>query len=72
MTEIVLPGMVERGRGLIVNMSSSVAGRPMFTMYGAAKAFVDYFSQSLSYEYEDKGITIQVTFRSFFLILFPH
>ena len=60
MTEIVLPGMVKRRRGLIINMSSSVAGRHMFTVYGATKAFADYFSQALSYEYEDKGVTVQV------------
>ena len=70
MTQIVLPGMVRRRRGLIVNVSSAIAKLPAATLasYGASKSFVDYFSTALSYEYEDKGITIQVSlnyFRSF-------
>ena len=60
MHEIVLPGMVKRKRGLILNISSTTALQPMFCVYGATKAFVDYFSEAVSYEYEDKGITIQV------------
>jgi len=64
MTQIVLPGMVQRKRGLIVNVSSGIAMLPAATLatYGASKAFADYFSKALSYEYEDKGITIQVKF----------
>ena len=62
MIECVLPGMVERKRGLIINVSALIARVPVatFACYGASKCFIDYFSQALSYEYEDKGITIQV------------
>ena len=60
MTEIVLPGMVERRRGLVINVSSQIAIRPALSIYGSTKAFMDYFSQALSYEYENKGIVIQV------------
>lgn len=60
MNQVVLPGMVNRGRGLIVNFSSGTALRPMFPIYGATKTFVDYFSQALDLEYADKGVTIQV------------
>ena len=60
MHQVVLPGMVKRKRGLIVNISSTTALKPMFPIYGGSKVFIDYFSQALSYEYEDKGITIQV------------
>jgi 3-hydroxy acid dehydrogenase / malonic semialdehyde reductase len=49
MTRLVLPGMVERGRGHIVNIGS-VAGTypyPGGNVYGATKAFVQQFSLAL-------------------------
>ena len=48
-TRLLLPGMMERGRGHIVNIGS-VAGEfpyPGGNVYGAAKAFVHQFSQNL-------------------------
>ncbi|XP_076800020.1 very-long-chain 3-oxoacyl-CoA reductase-like [Clavelina lepadiformis] len=61
MTQVVLPGMVKRKRGLVLNLSSFAAVKPVknYAMYSATKTFVDYFAQALSYEYESKGITIQ-------------
>lgn len=63
MHEIVLPKMVEKKKGVIINLSSGSKIKPFafISMYGASKAFIDYFSQALSYEYEDKGIIIQVS-----------
>ncbi|MBU3078820.1 SDR family NAD(P)-dependent oxidoreductase [Sphingomonas quercus] len=51
-----------RGSGTIVNMASIVAVAPELLngVYGAAKAFVLAFSQSLHHELSDKGIRIQV------------
>ena len=49
MTRRILPGMKERARGHIVNISS-VAGSyhyPSANVYGASKAFVTYFSLAL-------------------------
>lgn len=49
MTRAILPGMVARGRGHIVNLGS-VAGQfpyPGGNVYGATKAFVDQFSLNL-------------------------
>ena len=49
MTRAMLPGMVERGRGHVVNLGS-VAGQspyPGGNVYGATKAFVDQFSLNL-------------------------
>ncbi|CAK8678130.1 unnamed protein product [Clavelina lepadiformis] len=61
MTQVVLPAMVKRKRGLVLNLSSFAAVKPVknYAMYSATKKFVDYFAQALSYEYESKGITIQ-------------
>uniref|UniRef100_A0A3Q3AQM8 Hydroxysteroid (20-beta) dehydrogenase 2 n=1 Tax=Kryptolebias marmoratus TaxID=37003 RepID=A0A3Q3AQM8_KRYMA len=61
MTRLVLPSMVERGTGLIINISSEVGARPqpLLALYSASKVFVTYFSQCLHAEYKSKGITIQ-------------
>uniref|UniRef100_A0AAQ6IQE2 Hydroxysteroid (20-beta) dehydrogenase 2 n=1 Tax=Anabas testudineus TaxID=64144 RepID=A0AAQ6IQE2_ANATE len=61
MTRMVLPGMVERGTGLIINISSQVGihPQPLLSLYCASKIFVTYFSQCLHAEYKSKGITVQ-------------
>ncbi|XP_068601025.1 hydroxysteroid (20-beta) dehydrogenase 2 isoform X2 [Brachionichthys hirsutus] len=61
MTRLVLPGMVERGRGLIINVSSGLGihPQPLLTMYSATKIFVTHFSRCLHAEYKSKGIIVQ-------------
>ncbi|XP_008282270.1 17-beta-hydroxysteroid dehydrogenase type 3 [Stegastes partitus] len=61
MCRIILPGMANRGKGLIVNISSGIASIPfpLYTLYSASKVFVERFSQCLQAEYKDKGIIIQ-------------
>jgi len=61
MTRIVLPGMVERSRGAIVNVSSGSGAMPvpLLTVYSATKAYVDFFSRGLRVEYASKGIVVQ-------------
>ncbi|XP_068456958.1 hydroxysteroid (20-beta) dehydrogenase 2 [Clinocottus analis] len=61
MTRLVLPSMVKRGTGLIINMSSEVGVRPqpLLSLYCATKIFVTYFSQCLHAEYKSKGIIVQ-------------
>ncbi|XP_069799700.1 very-long-chain 3-oxoacyl-CoA reductase-B-like isoform X1 [Dendropsophus ebraccatus] len=61
MTRIVLPTMIQRKKGLIINVSSEAGSHPfpMLTIYSATKVFVDYFSRALNIEYKSKGITIQ-------------
>ncbi|GLD46926.1 very-long-chain 3-oxoacyl-CoA reductase-like protein [Lates japonicus] len=61
MTRLVLPGMIERETGLIINMSSMVgtSPQPLLSLYSATKIFVSYFSQCLHAEYKSKGITVQ-------------
>ncbi|KAL3842376.1 hypothetical protein ACJMK2_020397 [Sinanodonta woodiana] len=61
MTSIVLPGMVERRHGVVLNISSASGKRPtpLLTVYSACKAFVSFFSDCLQTEYGSSGITIQ-------------
>ncbi|KAE8606274.1 hypothetical protein XENTR_v10010654 [Xenopus tropicalis] len=62
MTRLVLPGMLGRGRGVILNISSAsgMYPVPLLTVYSATKAFVDFFSRGLQAEYRSKGVTVQV------------
>ncbi|XP_027000017.1 hydroxysteroid (20-beta) dehydrogenase 2 [Tachysurus fulvidraco] len=61
MSRMILPQMVGRGKGLIINMSSEAGSQPqpMLTLYSATKAFVTYFSQCLHAEYQPRGVTVQ-------------
>ncbi|KAJ8923518.1 hypothetical protein NQ315_010096 [Exocentrus adspersus] len=61
MCKLVMPGMVERRRGVVVNIASTAAQipSPLLTVYSASKAYVDKFSTDLSAEYSKFGITIQ-------------
>ncbi|KAE8288178.1 Very-long-chain 3-oxoacyl-CoA reductase [Larimichthys crocea] len=61
MTRLILPDMVQRGTGLIINISSQVAVRPqpLLSVYSASKIFVTYFSQCLHAEYKSEGIIVQ-------------
>lgn len=56
----VLPGMVARGEGVILNMSSGAAHRavPGWSAYCASKAAVLMFTQSLHVEYGSRGIRV--------------
>ncbi|XP_059912612.1 hydroxysteroid (20-beta) dehydrogenase 2 [Gadus macrocephalus] len=61
MTRIVLPDMVKRGSGLIINIGSEIGARPypFLSLYCATKVFVRYISLCLDSEYRSKGITVQ-------------
>ena len=61
-TRVVLPGMIERGRGHIV-MIGSIAGRSAFvggSCYADTKHAVMGFSESLMLEVRDKGVKVSV------------
>lgn len=60
LTYRILPGMLERGRGAILNLSSLSAFQPVAYMgvYAASKAFVLHFSEALHCELKDRGITV--------------
>ena len=58
---LVLPGMLERGYGRIIQVSSVaglVPGSAGHTLYGASKAFLVSFSQSLAAECDGKGVHV--------------
>ena len=61
LTYAVVPGLVARGHGGIINISSIVAVAPesLNGVYGASKAFVLAFSQSLRQELSPRGIAVQ-------------
>jgi len=61
MTRIVLPGMLARKKGAIVNMASAagVTTSPLLAQYGAAKSYVAMFSRALHYELAPLGIHVQ-------------
>ncbi|HSG82536.1 MAG TPA: SDR family NAD(P)-dependent oxidoreductase [Gemmatimonadota bacterium] len=62
LARLVLPGMLERGRGHIVNMSSlaGLFGAPYDGVYGATKAGLIGFSQSLRAEFRQRGVSASV------------
>ncbi|HET9016584.1 MAG TPA: 3-oxoacyl-ACP reductase family protein [Thermomicrobiaceae bacterium] len=59
-TRLVLPGMLERGRGRIINVSSQIGqiGRERFAHYAAAKAGIIGFTKSLAREVATRGVLV--------------
>ena len=59
-TRAVLPGMVQRGRGHVVNMGSIAATYPYpgGNVYGATKAFVHQFSLGLRADLHGTGVRV--------------
>ena len=55
-----LPGMVERGHGAVINMSSTAGLQPLpFNAgYAAAKAYVLMLSEAVQAEIKDSGVTV--------------
>ncbi|XP_061188398.1 very-long-chain 3-oxoacyl-CoA reductase-like [Saccostrea echinata] len=61
MTSIVMPAMVERKKGAVINISSAAGLHPipLITVYSACKAYMTFFSRCIQSEYESKGIICQ-------------
>jgi short-subunit dehydrogenase len=63
LTRAFLPGMIARRRGRILNVGSTagfVPG-PFMAVYYASKAFVNSFTEALSYELRGTGVTVTVS-----------
>jgi short-subunit dehydrogenase len=60
LTRAVLPGMIARGSGGVLNMASTISFQPAPYQagYGATKAFVLSFSQALWAEARGTGVTV--------------
>ena len=61
LTRALLPGMIERGRGGIVNVVSTSAFQPVpfLNVYAASKAFVLSFTEGLATELKGTGVRVQ-------------
>ncbi len=60
LTKAVLPAMLQRGEGRILQLGS-VAGfvpNPLLSVYGASKAFVNSFTEAVQNELEGTGVTM--------------
>lgn len=60
LTHNVLRGMVNRGRGGVINVASVVGFQPFphFAVYAATKAFVISFSEALAQELKGTGVRV--------------
>ena len=59
LTQLILPGMIERGRGLLVYFSSlAVIGLPASAAYGASKGALLSFSRCLRNELAGTGVRV--------------
>lgn len=60
LTRALIPGMLDRGHGGIVNVGSTAGFQPSpyFATYSAGKTFVLNFSLALRAEYRDRGIRV--------------
>uniref|UniRef100_A0A3B4AW62 Inactive hydroxysteroid dehydrogenase-like protein 1 n=1 Tax=Periophthalmus magnuspinnatus TaxID=409849 RepID=A0A3B4AW62_9GOBI len=61
MTRLVLPGMLQRSRGAVVNITTGACCKPLpgRVMLTASMGYLDHFSRALYLEYSSKGIFIQ-------------
>jgi len=61
LTRAALPGMITRGHGAIINVSSLAAfvPGPYDATYGATKAFVNSFTEALHEELRGTGVRVQ-------------
>lgn len=61
-TQLVVPGMVQRKRGLVLTMGSfgGLLPTPLLATYSGSKAFLQQWSTALGSELEQHGITVEL------------
>jgi 17beta-estradiol 17-dehydrogenase / very-long-chain 3-oxoacyl-CoA reductase len=61
LTAAIIPQMLKRNAGIIVNISSGAAyaKMPYFSIYSSTKAYINHFTNILRAEYAETGLTIQ-------------
>lgn len=61
MTELILPGMLKRDQGVIVNIASMTGWRPLpyMSTYPASKAGISFYSDCLADEFAHTNVKIQ-------------
>lgn len=61
-TQLVVPGMIQRHRGLILTMGSfgGLVPTPLLATYSGSKAFLQHWSSALGSELEPHGITVEL------------
>ncbi len=62
LTRLILPTMLERGAGRILNVASTAAFQPgpLMAVYYATKAYVLHFSEALAEELKGTAVTVTV------------
>lgn len=62
MTRHVLPYMLKNKKGAVLNVSSGsgLSPQPLLSIYSSTKAFMNQWSETISYEYKKQGIDILV------------
>ena len=60
MTELILPGMLKRDQGIIVNVASATGWRPLpyMSTYPASKAAISFYSDTLADEFAHTNVRI--------------
>jgi short-subunit dehydrogenase len=63
LTRLLLPSMIERGHGRILNVGSTAGFQagPYMATYYATKAYVNHFSEALAHELAGTGVTVTVS-----------
>lgn len=60
LTRLVLPGMLDRGSGCIINVASGAGmlAMPFLAPYNVGKSGIVRFSEALALEFEGRGVTV--------------